>query len=586
MNNAATILHPMIEALRPPRRMLPSAWAEASLVLPRESNARAGKLRLTAAQKGMADAAAEPGTRELVLMTSAQCGKTTALHAILGWAACGEGGPLLIVRPDEGDVAAYTRETLDPLISASPALRNIIGATDNKNLKTYAGGSIALASSFKASALAGKSIRMALFDELDRATPVVSSGEGRPEDLVRRRLHTFRKSLLLLASTPTFAQTSRIAANYERGDKRLFFVACRHCGEWEPITEARLHVEPGKPEDARLLCPQCGALAGESERLRMIETGEWRASARGEPGVVSMHINELASEFSSLQKVAAQVDSAKSLEERKSVCNLVWGLPFEATSEVENDAGELSSRAEPIIAPYDKRIDHVTAGVDCQGNRLEVMFLGTAANAERWILDRVVIPGDTSGEAPWRALGDVLSTTFKLEDKRELPISVTFIDAGFNTENVAKFCAAMRQRQRRIWPSFGRAGWDKPAVKEGSKVKGLMRGLIIGVDNLKLNTMKSLTIRDGGPNAIHLPAHLDDDFFAQLASERLTVKYVKGYARHQWEKDPTTRNEALDILVLATAASGLVKGRAAPVNKPKGDKPSLATRFAALNGAA
>jgi phage terminase large subunit GpA-like protein len=228
----------------------------------------------------------------------------------------------------------------------------------------------------------------------------------------------------------------------------------------------------------------------------------------------------------------------------------------------------------------------VTCGVDVQGNRLEVLFLGTAANAERWILDRVVIPGDTSGEAPWRALSDVLGTTFKLEDKRELPISVTFCDAGFNTENVAKFCAAMRQRQHRVWPSFGRAGWDKPAVKEGSKVKGLMRGLIIGVDNLKLNTMKSLTIRDGGPNAIHLPAHLDDDFFAQLASERLTVKYIKGYARHQWEKDPTTRNEALDILVLAIAAAGLVKGRAAPVTKPKGDKPSIADRFAALNAKA
>jgi len=32
-----------------------------------------------------------------------------------------------------------------------------------------------------------------------------------------------------------------------------------------------------------------------------------------------MHINELASEFSSLAKVAAQVDGAKTLEQRKAV---------------------------------------------------------------------------------------------------------------------------------------------------------------------------------------------------------------------------------------------------------------------------
>ncbi len=301
----------------------------------------------------------------------------------------------------------------------------------------------------------------------------------------------------------------------------------------------------------------------------MVESGEWRPRKKGEPGVVSMHINELASEFSSLAKVAAQVDDAKSLEERKSVANLVWGLPFEASSEVENDAGELASRAEPIASPYPKAIEHITCGVDVQGNRLEVMFLGTAANNERWILDRVVLPGDTSGDAPWRALGDVIGTTFKLEDKRELPISATFCDAGFNTEVVARFCASQRARQRRIWPTFGRAGWDKVAVKEGAKVRGLMRGLVIGVDNLKLNIMKALTIRDGGANAIHLPAHLDAEFFDQLASERLTVRYVKGYARTHWEKDPATRNEALDILVLATAASGLVKGCAAPVDKQK-----------------
>ncbi len=36
MNNAAAVLFPMLEALRPPKRMLPSAWAEENLNLPRE----------------------------------------------------------------------------------------------------------------------------------------------------------------------------------------------------------------------------------------------------------------------------------------------------------------------------------------------------------------------------------------------------------------------------------------------------------------------------------------------------------------------------------------------------------------------
>ena len=79
-----------------------------------------------------------------------------------------------------------------------------------------------------------------------------------------------------------------------------------------------------------------------------------------------MHINELASEFSALAKVAAQVDGAKTLEQSKAVCNLVWGLPFEAANEIETDPGELLARAETIQAPYPAVIDFITMGVDVQ----------------------------------------------------------------------------------------------------------------------------------------------------------------------------------------------------------------------------
>ncbi len=564
------LLVKMLAALEPPARISPSAWAEANLILPRASNAMSGKLRLTKAQRGLADAAAEPATRELILMTSAQVGKTTALHAILGHALCGEGGPLMIVRPDEGDAASYIRETLDPLIAASPALRKKIDGTDNKSLKTFAGGSLALASAYKAPALSGKAIRVALCDEVDRYPAVTSNGEGAPIDLVRRRLHTFRRSLLVLASTPVFAQTSRIAANYERGDKRLFFVRCRHCGDEAPITQARLHFEPGKPEGTLLKCEACGVLVDEPQRLRMVESGEWRATAKGEQGVVSMHINELASEISSLAKVAAQVDGAKTLEQRKAVCNLTWGLPFEAANEIETDPGELLARAINLQAPYPAAIDSITMGVDVQNNRLEASIVAHTQAGEKWVLDHVILPGDSASTTVWNDLAAVMGRTFLLEDERELPISVTFVDAGFQTEHVVRFAHAQRAKGRRIAPTFGRAGFDRTAVKEGAKIRGLMRGLVIGVDNLKMNVAKALA-----SGTIHLPNHLDAGYFDQLSSERLTVRYVKGFPRYQWEKEPNVRNEAFDTLVLATAAATLVNGRAQSASKPKASKPKL-----------
>ena len=146
MNEKSIALRNMLlSAMAPPARITPADWAEQHLILPRESNAMAGKLRLTRAQKGMCDAAAEPTTRELVLMTSAQCGKTTAIHAILGHAICTDGGPIMLVRPDTADSESYARETLNPLIAASPALRNIMDGPGNVTTKTFRGGSLTLA---------------------------------------------------------------------------------------------------------------------------------------------------------------------------------------------------------------------------------------------------------------------------------------------------------------------------------------------------------------------------------------------------------------------------------------------------------
>ncbi len=383
----------------------------------------------------------------------------------------------MLVRPDEADAASYVRENLDPLIAASPALRNLIGdgaGFDSKGFKSFRGGSLAMASSYKASALAGRSVRVLTADELDRFAAVVSTGEGAPLTLAKRRLHTFRNSLALIASTPTFANNSRIAKEYERGDKRLFHVSCKACGSLAPITPERLQFEKGNPETARLLCLDCGDLADEAERLSMIAAGELIATAQGEKGVVSIHANELCSEFSSLERVAAQVDAATSLEDRKAVQNLVWGLPFESNVEAEVQSSNLQSRAMNIEAPYDPQIDFVTCGADVQANRIEVLFLAhIKANNERYVLDRVVLHGDTSAGngLVWRDLHQILGAIFPLANGKRIPLSATFLDAGFGTQNVVEFVAAQRKIGRRVWPIFGRAGWERPTTKEGQKVK-------------------------------------------------------------------------------------------------------------------
>ena len=534
----------------------------------------------------MVDTAAEPGVKVIVMMTATQVGKSTTINAILGWSISGEAGPHLLVRPDDSDAKAFVRENFDPLIAATPALRKIVGSgakgLDSTVFKSFPGGSLAIVSSWKASALAGKAIRVLFADEVDRFAQIVSGGEGEPITLALRRLQTFRhSSLAILASSPTLKGSSRIAKHHDRGDQRKFFVSCRECKEWDDLTSDRLKFEAGRPETARLLCLCCGHEATEAERLDMLAYGEFRPTAKGEPGIVSFQMSELASEFSDLETIAKAVDSATTLEAKKVLVNTTWGLPYEATAEVELDASDLYTRAERIEPPYSASITFVTCGVDVQTDRLELVFLAQAPR-ERWLLNHIVLPGDTSGTKVWSDLDSVLGSTFRLKDGGLLPLSAIFIDAGFYTQAVVDFVVAQRLKQRKAWPIFGRAGFDRPAAKLGAKVRNLARGYTIGVDNVKLQVTKALAGSDPGLSPIRLPDHLDQQVFAQLTSERLEIRYVKGYPRHVWTKDAHTRNEALDCLVYASAAATTIREPAASLNSTD-SKPSLAERMININ---
>lgn len=586
--SALAVLSVLFDGIRPPEQIAPSTWAERNLVLPRESNARPGRPKLTALQRGMVDAAVEPGVREVVFMTSAQIGKTFALHAILGHAMATDAGPMMVVRPDDADATAYVRETLDPLLQASPALRAIVGAgntgVNNNGFKTFPGGSLALASSYKASALAGRSVRVLLADEIDRFAAMVSTGEGEPVALAKRRAHTFPNSLIILASTPTLKSSSRIAQHYERGDKRLFYVPCLACGVFEPIMAERLIIS-SDAASARLACLHCNHHANEGERLDMLAAGHWQATAAGEPGVLSFHANELASEFSSLEKVAQQVIEAQTFEQKKVLTNLCWGIPFEGDFEAQNDASDLQSRAEQIPYPLPAEIEFITAGVDVQSNRVEAMFVGHGKGRERWIINHARLEGTTSGDAVWRELHDYLGSVFEMSDGRKIGLSATFIDANYNTPHVVEFVALQRRHRRNVHPIIGKGNWYKWKVKPGERLRGQMRCLLIGVDNFKLEIVKALAIRERAPSFIHLPDHLDNEFFDQLSSEKLETKYVKGFPRQTWVKDAGTRNEAFDCLVYACAAATLVTKPARSISDKRATSTvaDTAARLAAIH---
>jgi len=589
----AAIVAAILEGFRPALKMAPSAWAEQNMVLPQSSNSRPGKLALTRYQKGLVDAVAEPGVKVAVFMLASQSGKSISLDCILANGIANDPGPILHVSPTEGKAFGFVRDRLDPLIAASPALRSLVGSgakgVDSKSAKTFPGGSLNVASSYKPDDLAARSIKLLIEDEIDRFA--VSAGiEGDPVMIAMKRLTTYRDGVACLASTPTFKGTSRINAWFDRGDQRRFHVSCRDCGVLAPLHKERLDFTPGEPETARLKCLDCGHKATEAERLIMVRAGEWiPTNDNGEPGVVSFHANELISEFSSLETIARAVDAAKSIHEKRVLTNTVWAEAYEATAEVELNPSELEARAEPIHGkPCPNAIDHVVAGVDIQGNRIELTFLGVNKKTkEKWVLDHVILPGNTSAEEVWRQLDDCLGRKFALEDGRVLPLAMAGVDSGNgrDTASVAAFVARQLAKGRLCYGVKGVGGDDKPMITPGSKMKGFMhRVLLIGVDNAKLAVQKELALPVPGPNTIHLPDHLQSDYFEQLAAEEQRVSYLRGFPRYKWhKKDEHARNEAFDCLVYASAIAMRVKNSPAALNAPKSPAASLESKISVIH---
>lgn len=130
---------------------------------------------------------------------------------------------------------------------------------------------------------------------------------------------------------------------------------------------------------------------------------------------------------------------------------------------------------------------------------------------------------------------------------------------------VYAFC----ERRRFAFAIKGASGFDRPLVEDDRKRARRLRNRrkiggspvqIIGVDQGKVIIHSRLRIVQPGPGYIHFPRdEVDDEYFAQLAAEKLVVKHRMGRAQQEWAQQ-RPRNEALDCAVYALAALRLWGG--------------------------
>ena len=104
----------------------------------------------------------------------------------------------------------------------------------------------------------------------------------------------------------------------------------------------------------------------------------------------------------------------------------------------------------------------LTAGVDVQGDRIELQVVGWGRDEEGWVIDHRVLRSDPSGARLWSDLDMVLQATFPHPAGLDLPVRAAAIDTGgHHTRMDYKF--RRTRLARRVWAIKGRGGLGVPA---------------------------------------------------------------------------------------------------------------------------
>jgi len=568
-----------LKTLKPSEVLMVSEWADKYRILSRTSSAEPGRWRTKRAPylKEPMDCLSEnhPCT-EVVVMKGSQIGFSEAGFNWIGYIVDHAPGPVMMVMPTVDTAKRNVKMRLDPMIQETPQLKNKIGAKkakdeDNTNtMKLFPGGVLIISGGNSAASLRSVPIKYLFLDEED-GYPLDLDGEGSPIELAKKRTKTFgsRKKVFRI-STPVFEDSSTIAQAYQESNMKKYHVPCPHCDAMQEIEWKNIRWENNDPTTVRLQCVECEQDIEEHNKTMMLQEGEWIAG-RPEVEIEGFHISSLYSPLGwySWQEAVEDFISAKESEEKmKTFYNTTLGLTWKRRGDAPEWKKLFLRREQYKMGVVPKGVYFLTMAVDIQKDRIELEVVGWGKGKENWSVTHEIIEGDTSEDLVWGKLDYFIQKQWPVEDsEQDLPIKMTAIDSGYNSQRVYTFCR--KYPRSRVIPVKGSATSQVPVQipkavdvrrNKAKYYKHGMRVWNVGVSLIKSEIYSSLKRdipADGEATPVgwyHFPEY-GEEYFKQLTAEQLTKKKnKKGYFIYEWVKT-RDRNEALDLKVYNRAAS-------------------------------
>lgn len=546
-----------------PPKLTISEWADLYRYLSPEASAEPGKYLTSRAeyQRGIMDAFSNPDVERIVVMSSAQVGKTEILNNIVGYFIDQDPSTILNLQPTLEMAQTWSKDRLAPMVRDNECLAKKVRSSKSKDSdntilhKLFPGGHITMVGANSPAGLASRPIRIVLCDEVDRY-PLSAGAEGDPVNLAIKRTTTYWNKKIGLFSTPTIKGISRIEKAFQESDQRYYYVPCPHCGAYQRLKWGQVKYSKDAISESYYECEHCSGHLSDSDRYRAIARGYWKAKEDFK-GVAGFHLNELYSPWRKVVDIVKDFLEAKDKPDTlKTWINTSLGETWEEAGEALDPEG-LEARTEDY-----KKIPKggvvLTAGVDTQDDRLEVEVTAWGKGEESWLVDYLRLYGDPDQPEVWQQLDDVLASDYLHESGARLNISATCIDTGgHKTQSVYEY--GRTRYTQKVYLIKGVGGENIPIVGAQSKVKcgksktKTVKLFPVGVDQAKGTIYGRLKISSFGSGYMHFPRKCDKAYFDSLTAEKLVTKFVKGYPKRTWEKI-RARNEALDCRVYSYAA--------------------------------
>jgi phage terminase large subunit GpA-like protein len=569
----------MRHAVAPRRAITVSQWADDHRVLSGKQSGEPGRWRTARnpiLREIMDVFSMGSRVRDVVVMKSSQVGVTEALVNVLGYTMDHAPCPAMVLMPTLEARNTWKVQKLNPLFLETPAIRDLLGgvksrdASHTQDLVDFPGGVLFLAGGNSANSYAQKSARLIVLDDLDRFPEEIGE-EGDVITLAEGRTKAFARAIRAYVSTPT-VKGSLIHRQWLVSDQRRYHVPCPHCGELQPLEWGGgdvLHgikftqLPGGEVAHVRYVCRECGAEIEEHHKPAMLAAGVWVATYP-ERAMRGYHINAIYAPIglgpSWADMVSGWLAAQASTATLRAWINTMLGEPWEERGEEINPL-DVMARLESYGTEAAHKARVRTVGIDVQKDRIEVSVYEIGIGEESWAIDHIIIAGDTAGHEPWLELAAELEA---------IGPDCGCIDSGYNADQVYKFCA----KRPWLFVAKGIEGRGKTLVESDEdrsrrlrkrRAKGFSPFLVSdeAAKALLTQRLKIAPPEEGAGRAgyQHFPAGeaaFDDEFFAQLTSNRLEEKTVRGRLVREW-KQTRVRNEAYDCWKLSLAGFRLSK---------------------------